>query len=344
MDPPRIALTMGDVAGIGPEVVARVCADPQLPDYGVPVVFGDPELLQRAIRLVGAHLHVIRTEDPGLAIHEPDSVLCVNPAGRMATDVAPGTVDACAGRAAYEFLIAAVDAAQEGRVAAICTAPLNKLALHRAGIPFPGHTEILSDRCGVSRFAMLLYLPPSDSVRGPFGLAVDHVTLHTSVASVPGLLSTESVCEKIELINSFLRRVGCSAPRISVCALNPHAGEEGLFGDEERRLIRPAVAACADRGLRVTGPFPADTLLHSAVAGDFDGVVAMYHDQGHIALKLLSFGTAVNVTLGLPIIRTSPSHGTAYDIAWQGRASVDGMFEAVRIASLLAQNREISRT
>jgi 4-hydroxythreonine-4-phosphate dehydrogenase len=197
----------------------------------------------------------------------------------------------------------------------------------------------LAEVCSVDRFAMMLYLPAGEAVRSPNGLGVAHATLHTSIASVPGRLSTGDIEMKIRLIDGFMRDVRCTRPRIAVCALNPHAGEAGLFGDEEARLIAPAVAAQQSAGIDVVGPLAADTLFCRAVSGEFDGVVAMYHDQGHIALKLIGFERAVNVTLGLPIVRTSPSHGTAFDIAWQGRARADGMLEAVRIAALLARHR-----
>lgn len=186
---------------------------------------------------------------------------------------------------------------------------------------------------------MMLYLPPGDVARGPWGLSVAHATLHTSIASVPGLLTQERVEETIRLIDRFLRDVGCPEPRVGVCALNPHAGEEGLFGDEEARIIAPAIAAVRECGIVATGPYPADTLLKRAADGEFDGVAAMYHDQGHIALKLLAFGRAVNVTLGLPIVRTSPSHGTAFDIAGRNLADPAGMIAAIRTAAMLAANR-----
>ena len=340
MHSPRIALTMGDVAGIGPEVIARACAEQRILHYCTPVVFGHPDVLGRAMRLIGTSLRVAEVPDLATATEESDCVPCINPAGDAARSVKPGTVDERAGHAAYEYLKAAIDAARDGTVRAIVTAPLNKLALSRAGIPFPGHTEILADAFGVKQFAMLLYVPESEIIEAPHGLAVGHVTLHTSIASVPGLLSIESIREKIGLVDGFLRRLGCSEPRLGVCALNPHAGEGGLFGDEESRLIVPAIEDARSKGLEATGPLPADTLIHRAVSGQFDGVVAMYHDQGHIALKMLTFHQAVNVTLGLPIIRTSPSHGTAFDIAWQGRASGAGMLEAVHIASLLSQSEQ----
>jgi len=344
MDVPRVALTMGDVAGIGPEVIARACSTDQTWDCCQPIVFGHPAVLERAARLVDATFSMVEIADVSEAASRPGCVSVYNPAGDAAALVAPGVVDRRSGHAAYEYLTAAIDAAHQGAVAAITTAPLNKLALHQAGIPFPGHTEILADACGVRQFAMMLYLPAGHSVISPFGLGIAHVTLHTSIASVPRLLSTAAVADKLDLIDRFLKQIDCGQPRIGVCALNPHAGEGGLFGDEEARVIRPAIEQARSAGQDVAGPLPADTLLQRAVAGEFDGVVAMFHDQGHIALKLIARDQAVNVTLGLPIVRTSPSHGTAFDIAWQGKASERGLIEAIRVASLLAQYRQVSKT
>ena len=264
---------------------------------------------------------------------------CWNPIDNTAAQVDSGAIDRRAGAAAYEYLLAAASAALSGLVDAITTAPLNKAALHLAEHPYPGHTEILAEACKVDDFGMMLYLPPGRTIESPNGLGVVHTTLHTSIRSVPDLLSAVAVEEKIRLIARFMQDLGCCEPRVGVCALNPHAGENQLFGDEESRIIAPAVAAAEKAGINVTGPLPADTLLRRAVFGDFDAVVAMYHDQGHIALKLIGFERAVNVTLGLPIIRTSPSHGTAFDIAWTGTAHADGMLEAIRIATLLAKRK-----
>jgi len=186
---------------------------------------------------------------------------------------------------------------------------------------------------------MMLHLPRGSVVKGPDGLSVAHVTLHTSIASVPHLLSQQSIFEKIQLMHQFLMGIGCSEPRIGVCALNPHAGEEGLFGDEESRIIAPAVMRAREQHMAADGPFPADTLMQRAVHGAFDGVIAMYHDQGHIALKLIAFQKAVNVTLGLPIVRTSPSHGTGFDISWRGMADDSGLREATRVAMELCRRR-----
>ena len=337
MNLPLIALTLGDVSGIGPEVVARAVRDRRIREHCRPLVVGHPQVLRRALRMVGSELTVLSVDSPRQSDPSPATIDCWNPADDEVVGVPSGILDPRAGRAAYEYLTAAARAALAGSVDAITTAPLNKGALHLAGLDYPGHTEILAETCGVEQYAMMLYLPPGPPVHSPHGLGVAHATLHTSIRSVPDLLTTAGILEKIGLIASFLRDIGCPQPRIGVCALNPHAGEEGLFGDEEATLIAPAVTRSRGRGINASGPLPADTLLKRAVAGEFDGVVAMYHDQGHIALKLIGFDRAVNVTLGLPIVRTSPSHGTAFDIAWQGKASAEGMIEAIRVAAILAR-------
>ncbi|MES2791742.1 MAG: 4-hydroxythreonine-4-phosphate dehydrogenase PdxA [Planctomycetota bacterium] len=338
---PRVALTLGDVAGIGPEIIARAISAPQLRHWCQPVVIGHPETLRRALLQIGSAIQIVPLASLAADTLNPDpaSIAIFNPTDDAASEVPLGQLDARAGQAAYDYLVAAAQAALRGEIDAITTAPLNKAALHLAGLNYPGHTEILAEECGVADFGMMLYLPHGDRVISPQGLGVVHVTLHTSIRSVPDLLTTAGIREKIGLIAGYLRRIGCPAPRVAVCALNPHGGESGLFGDEESRLIAPAVAEARAAGIQVQGPLPADTLLKRAVAGEFDGVVAMYHDQGHIALKLIGFDTAVNITLGLPIVRTSPSHGTAFDIAGKNQADANGLLQAIRIAALLAENR-----
>jgi 4-phospho-D-threonate 3-dehydrogenase / 4-phospho-D-erythronate 3-dehydrogenase len=324
---PRLAITLGDANGIGPEVAVRALLDETVRSCCEPIVVGDESVIRQALELVG---------EPGsgqkdIAIDESMR--------RSFGKVEPGIVGPEAGEAAFRWLEQAIDLALAGEVAGIVTAPLSKYAMHQAGHDYPGHTEILAERCGIDQFAMMLYVPAGPVVSGYYGLAVAHVTLHTSIASLPGLLTEDRIRRTIELIDGFLRRVGCESPRVGVCALNPHAGEQGLFGNEEATLIRPAVAAAIASGIDARGPFPADTLIKRAAEGEFDGVAAMYHDQGHIALKLLAFGRAVNVTLGLPIIRTSPSHGTAFDIAWQGTADPAGMIAAIQTAAALAAHQ-----
>ncbi len=335
---PQIALTLGDVAGIGPEVVVRACLDNRVRIACQPVVIGHPEIVRRVIAYVGAKVEVAEMSQPDDRV-PLGQIACWNPPGSSSdvVDVPLGQNDRHAGQAAFEYLVAATQETLKGTFAAITTAPLSKAALHLAGHHYPGHTEILAELCGVRDFGMMLFLPSSSSVKSPHGLGVVHVTLHTSIRSVPDLITTNGVLEKIELIQRFMERVGCAAPRVAVCALNPHAGEEGLFGDEESRLIAPAVrTACERSRLSVSGPHPADTLFRRAASGEFDAVVAMYHDQGHIAFKLISFQNAVNVTLGLPIIRTSPSHGTAFDIVGQHAADPSGMIGAILVAARLA--------
>jgi 4-hydroxythreonine-4-phosphate dehydrogenase len=337
---PRIALTLGDVAGIGPEVIVRAWCEAPLFNWCRPIVVGHPEVVRRAARQYAGRLEVRAVAGIDDALPNERIIPCWNPAGDEAAAVPAGGNDPRAGRSAYEYLVAAATAALDGRVDAITTAPLSKAALHMAGRNYPGHTEILAEFCGVRDFAMMLYLSGIKRLDGGLhNLGVVHATLHTSIKSVPGLLSETLIVEKIRLIDAFLKTVGCPVPRIAVCALNPHAGEEGLFGDEEIRAIAPAVQHVAASGIFATGPLPADTLLRRAIGGEFDGVVAMYHDQGHIALKLVGNERAVNVTLGLPIVRTSPSHGTAFDIAGKGIARADGMIEAIRVAALLAAKR-----
>ena len=336
---PRIAFTLGDVAGIGPEVVARAVIDERLRTVCHSLVVGHPAVLRRALALVAADREVVEVPGPDAADWTSSSIPCWNPSEIDAESIPPGVIDGRAGRAAYDYLVAATRATLRNELDAITTAPLNKAALKAGGLDFLGHTEILAKECHVAEFAMMLYLPPGPPLRGPFGLGVAHVTLHTSIRSVPELLNSQSIHETIRLVHGFLQRVGCASPRVGVCALNPHAGEGGLFGNEEATQIEPAVERARQEGINASGPIPADALLRRAVAGEFDGVAAMYHDQGHIALKLIGFDRAVNVTLGLPIIRTSPSHGTAFDIAWQGQASAEGFLEAARTAAQLAQTK-----
>ena len=332
---PVLAITLGDVCGVGPEVVVRALSEDTTWEYQ-PLVVGDRITLQRAAALVGSSLEFTDCDGP---IATAAGVMPVwNPATVSLQDMPAGCNTAQAGKAAYQWLNAAIDLAFGGSVAGIVTAPISKAALHMAGHYYPGHTEILAERAGVEKFSMMLHLPACDAVQGKHGLSVAHVTLHNSISKVPTLMTQGRIEETIELLFHFVRQLGCDSPRIGVCALNPHAGEGGLFGDEEQSRIAPAIESAAGRGALSHGPIPADTLFLRAVNGEFDGVVAMYHDQGHIALKLIAFRRAVNVTLGLPFVRTSPSHGTAFDIAWQGKAEADGMRLAIQTALKLARN------
>ena len=337
----RLALTCGDVAGVGPEVVVRSLAV-LLPLRELrAVIVGCPVVVRRALDLLSLDWEVVTIDECGANWCRVGRLVVWNPSSSDVKDVPVGVADGRAGQAAYDWLVASTRAALAGQIDAIVTAPLSKLGLSRAGIHFPGHTEILAAECGVAEVAMMLYLPPGEPLAPEHSLSIAHATLHTSIASVPGLLTCERVHETIQLVDTFLKRIG-ETPQIGVCALNPHAGEEGLFGDEEARVIAPAVKEARSLGIDVIGPRPADTLIKSAVEGRYNGVVAMYHDQGHIALKLIGFHRAVNVTLGLPIVRTSPSQGTAYDIAWCGQADPSGMVSAIETAIRLVEPNESS--
>jgi 4-hydroxythreonine-4-phosphate dehydrogenase len=321
---PRLLITMGDVAGVGPEIIAA--GWPHLLAHCRPVVVGDPAWLRRAAKVVGARLDVAPADVPPSA----DVVPCLPATGADLGAVEWGQVTAAGGRAAYDFLCAAIDRTLAGEADGIVTAPLHKEGLHAAGVRHPGHTEILAERCGVRDFAMVLYHD---------GLAVAHVTLHMALRDVFRHLSPAAVLEKARLLDGLLRRLLGRAPRIAVAALNPHAGDGGLFGDEEATIIRPGVESARAEGIDATGPLPSDTLFVRARDGAFDGVVAMYHDQGHIALKLLGGLRAVNISAGLPLVRTSVAHGTAYDIAGKGVADPTSLIEAVKVAAKLAATR-----
>jgi 4-hydroxythreonine-4-phosphate dehydrogenase len=344
---------MGDVAGIGPEVIVRGWADERLHALARPLVIGDPTVLKRALKLVGnpTHAHVEPITEPEQAEPSPAVIPCLNIAmnGDDLVAVAPGIVDARAGRAAHAFLTTAARLALDGRIDAITTLPLNKQALHQSGVGHPGHTEILAEYCGVADHAMMLYIetdaqnrtePSGIPARRGSGLGVVHVTLHVALKRVFELLTTEAILSKIRLADRALRPLTNGlAPRVAVASLNPHAGEDGLFGDEERVVIAPAVVIARGEGIDTSGPLPNDTLFQQALGGAYDAVVAMYHDQGHIALKTAGFRRAVNVTLGLPIVRTSVAHGTAFDIAWKGLADPSSLIEAVRVAARLTAHR-----
>ncbi|OAI48091.1 hypothetical protein AYO44_01385 [Planctomycetaceae bacterium SCGC AG-212-F19] len=325
---PRLLITLGDVAGIGPEIVAR--AWPELPALCRPVVVGDPEWLRRGADLVGSSAKVQLVRHVEEAEPTLDRIPCLPGTAQDLSGVQPGTVTAAGGRAAYDFLCRAIDLTLAGDADGIVTAPLHKEGLRAAGLSYPGHTEILAERTGTRRFAMLLSTER---------LTVAHVTLHMALRQVFAHLSAEAVLEKIQLLNEILPRLLGRRPRIGVAALNPHASDGGLFGDEEATLIRPAVERAQQLGIDATGPWPCDTLFVRAEKGAFDGIVAMYHDQGHIALKLLGGTDAVNISAGLPIVRTSVAHGTAYDIAGKGIADARGMVTAVRFAARLAGSR-----
>ncbi|HEY7152650.1 MAG TPA: 4-hydroxythreonine-4-phosphate dehydrogenase PdxA [Gemmataceae bacterium] len=323
---PRLLLTLGDVAGIGPEIIAR--AWPDLLPLCRPAIVGDPLWVRRGLELIGSPARVHVVAHPAESQPSTDVLPVLIGSEQDLHAVEPGRVEAAAGRAAYDFLCRAIDWTMAGDADGIVTAPLHKEGLHAAGLPYPGHTEILAERTGVREFAMVLAVGD---------LAVAHVTLHMALRDVFRHLTPAAVLEKAHLLNRLLTRLLGRRPRLGVAALNPHASDGGLFGDEEATIIAPAVRAAREQGLDASGPWPCDTLFVRARRGEFDGIVAMYHDQGHIALKLLGEGRAVNISAGLPIVRTSVAHGTAYDIAGRGVADDASLVEATRVAARLAR-------
>jgi 4-hydroxythreonine-4-phosphate dehydrogenase len=325
---PQLLITMGDVAGIGPEIIAAGWRD--LHAHCRPVVVGDPAWLRRAAQWVGVPLEIVPIRHPAEVAPSRAIAPCLPATKADLSAVEPGRVTAAGGRAAYDYLCAAIDLTLAGEGDGIVTAPLHKEGLHAAGIRHPGHTEILAERCGVRQFAMVLYQD---------GLAVAHVTLHMALRDVFAHLSTAAVLDKARLLDGLLRRLLGRPARIGVAALNPHASDGGLFGDEEATIIRPGVEAARAAGIDASGPWPSDTLFVRARQGDFDGIVAMYHDQGHIALKLLGGLRAVNISAGLPLVRTSVAHGTAHDIAGRGIADPTSLIEAAKVAAKLATSR-----
>jgi len=289
---PRIGITVGDPAGIGPEIAVKAAADPRVLDVCTPILYGP---------------------------HEPEALRAFT-AGQLSAD---------AGRAAYAAVAAAVEDAVSGKIDAMATAPINKEAWALDGIPWRGHTDLLAALTGTPRVAMMFY---ADALR------VVLATIHVPIAEVPRLLTRELVDVIIDLTAREMPRFGYPRPRLALAGLNPHAGEHGVIGGEDEAVLRPAVEAARARGIDITGPWPGDTVFARATRGEFDVVIACYHDQGLIPVKLLAFGSAVNVTLGLPIVRTSVDHGTAFDIAGKGVADASSLIEAVRLAARLVHS------
>jgi 4-hydroxythreonine-4-phosphate dehydrogenase len=325
---PRVAITMGDPAGIGPELCLRLLDHPDVTAVCTPIVYGDAGLLRRvARRLDWPEPNAVFDALTWPADNRIDAPCVFDLKAVAAKEIEPGVVSAACGAAAYRYVTRAIDDALAGRVDAIATGPLNKEALHAAGVPFPGHTEILASRTNAPRSCMML---TADAI------TCSLVTVHVGYHEVPTLLTVSRILETIELTDQAMRRIRGRPPRLLVCGLNPHAGEHGLFGTgEEERVIAPAVEAARAQGIDVRGPLPPDTAFLPKHRAACDAYVCMYHDQGLIPLKALAFEDAVNVTLGLPIVRTSVDHGTAFDIAWAGVADVSSFVRAVNLATKL---------
>jgi 4-hydroxythreonine-4-phosphate dehydrogenase len=326
--PPLIAVTMGDPAGVGPEIIAKTFAEEGFREHNRALVIGDPHILERAAKLLELPLlRVNEISSPEQAALEVGSV-DVLAVGEVPRNLPFGELDARAGEAAFRYLQRATELASAGRVGAIATAPLNKEAMHLAGHKYPGHTEILAELTNTQDYAMMLVTEE---------LKVIHVSTHVSLREAIERVKPQRELAVIRLADAALRKLGVESPKVAVAGLNPHAGENGLFGIEDIECIAPAVeAARENEGIEASGPYPPDTVMMRARRGEFDIVVVQYHDQGHIPVKLMGFESGVNVTVGLPFFRTSVDHGTAFDIAGRGEADHASMRAAIDLARNLA--------
>ena len=346
MSIPLLGITMGDPAGVGPETIVKAWQSPHVHAACRPVVIGSTEVLRRAVNLLDAGITVVTVETAQQIEGDPTTLPCLDIHSKVAADAPPARCDPRGGQAAYEAVILAARLAQTRQLDGIVTAPLNKAALQAAGHIYPGHTELLAACCGAGDTAMMLYLQKEDRTTAGNGWGVVHATLHTAMRDIFKRLSLQRIVQCATLADAAIRNLKTipahGSPRIGVCALNPHAGEDGLFGNEEHEIIEPAVDHGLSKGLNISGPYAADSLVARAERGEFDVLVAMYHDQGHIPRNLLGMHRAVNITLGLPIVRTSASHGTAFDQAWQGTADASGIIAAIRLAAKLTRYPVVS--
>jgi 4-hydroxythreonine-4-phosphate dehydrogenase len=322
---PIIAITMGDPSGIGPEIIIKALQAPDVANRCVPLVIGDRVALKRALAVCGSNLKIREIAAAGEARSIPEGTIPLLAVSRLTEmDMEFGAPSEAAGNAVYRYICFATQLCLSGQVAAMATAPISKEAMHRAGHDYPGHTELLAELCGTDNFVMML---AGDILR------VSLVTIHEALHDVPRLVTFDQVLKTIRITAEGVGRLtGKPSPKLAVLALNPHCGEGGKFGTEEMDIIEPAIRAARQEGINAEGPLSADTLFHFAQQGVYDGVVAMYHDQGLIPLKMLHFDDGVNITLGLPIIRTSVDHGTAYNLAGTGRASEQSLLAAIKMA------------
>lgn len=322
---------MGDPAGIGPEVIAKSLSGVHLRNVCRPIVIGSLPVMERTIKALRLKLNVLRVDGHETSMPRRGTVAVLDPLETPLRTFKPGIAAAETGAASIAFIKKAVELAQIGCIDGMVTAPINKEAINMAGCQYPGHTELLADLTQANESGMMI-------VGGP--LRIMFVTTHVAIKDLSSLLTQAKIEKGIRLAQSALTTLfGINRPRIGVAALNPHAGEHGLFGDEEARVILPAARAAQQQGILASDPLPADTLFGKAAKGQYDGVVALYHDQGLIPLKLVAFGTCVNLTVGLPIIRTSVDHGTAFDIVGKGVADPGSLIEAIKLAAKIAVNK-----
>lgn len=329
-----IGVTVGDPAGIGPEIVLKALADASACQASRPVVYADRCVLEQAAAALGVSPTLNATDDPADGRFEPGCIDFVD-VGELSQPITYGQVSASGGRAGYAYLNRAIDDALAGRVDGLATAPLNKESLQAGGVPHIDHTAVLRARAEDTRYATAAATQVRREAMTLFvakSLRIFFLTRHISFREIPDAITREEIVKAVPLCDFYLRQLGIDEPKLAVAALNPHGGEQGLFGTDEMDVIGPAVEAARASGMNVFGPVPADSVFHQAAEGRYDGVLSLYHDQGHIAAKTLDFHGTVSLTMGLKFLRTSVDHGTAFDIAGKGIADERGMIEALKAA------------
>lgn len=325
---PVIGITMGDPVGIGPEIIVSALKDPLIYELCRPLVIGDVNIMERAVKLKKSSSMLLSVASPEKGTYTHGTIDILSLSELSGKNAVPATPDAKTGKAMLSYITKAVDLAMDKKIAAMVTCPITKTAMKMAGSKFHGHTELIAERTGTKDYAMML---AGDKLK------VVLVTIHVPLSDVPKKITKEKIVETIRITeNSLKNRFKIKSPVIAVAGLNPHAGEESMFGTEEKEIIAPAVQQARDEGFNAAGPFPPDTLFYHAAKGKYHGVVCMYHDQGLIPFKMIHFNDGVNTTLGLPIIRTSVDHGTAYDIAWKGVADSSSLTASIKMAVLQA--------
>ena len=327
---PLLAITMGDAAGTGPEIITKALADAVVYAQCRPLVVGDAATLERAARFTGAPVKISAVREPRAAQFAPGTIDVLDLANLDLAKLQLGKVDAMAGAAAYDYIKRATELALASEVGAVVTSAINKEALNLAGHHFDGHTGLLATLCHAPNATMMLVAE---------GLRVSHVSTHVPLRVAIERVRPERIVKVLQLTHDAIRALGIASPRLAVAGLNPHAGENGLFGDEEEKFIAPAIAEARRLGLDASGPYAGDTIFFRTLRGEFDGAVAMYHDQGHVAAKMLGLWLGVNVTLGLPIVRTSVEHGTNFDMAGTGQSDPRSLLAAIKLAATMARHR-----
>ncbi len=322
----KLAITMGDPGGVGPEIIVRALNSPEVRNYCAPIVIGDASIIEEALNLLklNLQLRLIKSPEESKPTSRDRFIELIDMG--MIKKFRKNKPTAEGGKACVSYIKKAVEVAVKKQVDGIVTAPISKEALKIAGFKWPGHTEMLADLTNTRDYAMML-------IGG--NLRVILVTIHTALKNVPALITEKRILKTIRLAKKACDMLKIKKPRIAVAALNPHAGEAGMFGDEEKKKIIPAIREAVKERIPVSGPYPPDTIFYKAYKGEVDVIVCMYHDQGLIPLKMIAFDQGVNTTIGLPFVRTSPDHGTAYDIAWKGIADPSSMIEAIKLASIL---------